>query len=403
MHLLRSGKRRIPPLLVISAVILAALAVVSCASLGGASEAEADYLYLEENERAVGGVAEAAEPMPPPAPSASREAGAVVQLQDSVPVAAPDDEEPQESEPAERLRVYSAELELVVAGVEDSRGAIIGIVERAGGYIESSGADFLVVRVPAARFDDTLLEIEETGDVRSRAVRTSDVTDQFFDLQRRLTISEASRERLLELLEDTEDPDERVALLREIRRLTEEIEQLRASLESLDQLIRFSRITVQLISRIEISAVKRQEIPFRWIASLSPLGSPTVPAREDIPVELDDSFAVFESGTTFFAEAADGTQVRAGAVENEPRGNEEFWQTALIHHLSALYRSATPLQSGRYRGVLLESKDREPFFYAVLVTAREDDLIVVELFMPDPAAREARLDGVLEALPGGDR
>lgn len=303
--------------------------------------------------------------------------------------------------PSERLRVYSASVELVVPSVEAAKDRIISIVETSGGYVESSSAGHLVVRVPAARFDELLAAIEDTGDVRSHSVSTSDVTDQFFDLQRRLRISEASRDRLLGLLEETNDADQRVSLLREIRRLTEEIEQLRASLESLSELIRYSRITVQLVPRIQETEVARQRIPFAWIAALGPLDRTTGPARQDIDIASDPSFAVFESGQTLFAEAADGTQVRAGAVTNVPRGDERFWQSALAYHLSGFYRSVTRVASGAYRGVLLESKDADPFFYLVLVHSRSEELVVVEVFFPDADAKEARMGTILSLVEGG--
>ncbi len=390
-------------------VIGAVLVLGSCFSMGGMAEsaAYADDGYIEYDEGGFGAVADSALPMV--AAERSAPAGSVpaspadMDIAQTTGGAMPAElpAEPDAEEPSERLRVYSADLDLVVANVAESRDEIIGIVETAGGYVESSRADYLVVRVPAERFDPILDAIEDTGEVRSRAVRTSDVTDQFFDLERRLRISEASRERLLQLLEQAEDPDERVAILRDIRRLTEEIEQLRSALGSLDQLIRFSRITIQLISRIQVSQIARREIPFWWIAALSPLEFTTSAAGSDILITPDESFAVFDSGPWLFAEAADGTQFRAGAVTNEPFGDEAFWQSALIYHLAPFYRSAEPAESGEYRGVLLESKDTAPFYYLVLVRSRDDDLIVVEAFFPTSDAKDSRLNDILAAIAGG--
>ncbi len=400
--------RLLAGLLVIGVVLI----LGSCFSLGGMAEsaAYADDGYIEYDEDSFGAGADGALPMaaaersaPAGSVPASPAGSGIAQTTagGALPGEPPAEPDAEESEPSERLRVYSADLDLVVASVAESRDEIIGIVETAGGYVESSRADYLVVRVPAERFDPILEAIEETGEVRSRAVRTSDVTDQFFDLERRLRISEASRERLLQLLEQAEDPDERVAILRDIRRLTEEIEQLRSALGSLDQLIRFSRITIQLISRIQVSQIARQEIPFWWIAALSPLEFTTSAAGSDILITPDESFAVFDSGPWLFAEAADGTQFRAGAVTNEPFGDEEFWQSALIYHLGPFYRYAEPVESGEYRGVLLESKDTAPFYYLVLVHSRDDDLIVVEAFLPTSDAKDSRLNDILAAVAGG--
>ena len=378
------------------------LALTSCSSFGGA-EASADYEdfgYLKAGEGLASPAADSA-PRERSAPATAAALGSGPGGLADVETEAPEPGESETSEPLARLRVYSADLELSVASVAESRAAIIGMVEGAGGYVESSRADALVVRVPAAKFDAILATIETVGEVRSRAVSTADVTDQFFDIERRLRISESSRERLLRLLEETEDPEERVLILRDIRRLTEEIELLRSSLESLDQLIRFSRITITLISRIELSRIGRQEIPFWWIAALEPLGSTTWPAAADIDITPDETFAVFRTGRQLFAEAADGTQLRGGAVANEPRGSSEFWQAALAYHLAPYYRSVERIEAGGYRGVVLESKDAAPFYYLILVQPRGDEIVVAEAFIPNEEARDSRLATILAAIDGG--
>jgi len=392
-------------------VVLVLLAVVSCMSMGR-SESAAGYAYAADDEMNYAPVAPEAERGPSPTPSAAQsgleslaagEAAAATSksLADTTAETTGGTAESQEEPSTTRLRVFSADLTLIVASVEQARSDIIRTVESAGGYVESSQADFLVVRVPAERFDPILGRIESVGDVRSRQVRTADVTDQFYDLDRRLQISQASRDRLLELLEQTEDPDERVQILRDIRRLTEEIEQLRSSLESLQQLISFSRITVRLISRIQVSSIGQMQIPFPWIRALTPVGVSTRSAEADIEIVPGDEFAVFETGRFVFAEAADGTQIRAGAVTNEPRGDAAFWQRALLFNLSPLYRHAEPVEAGEYRGVLLESRDTRPFSYLILTQDRGNELVVVEVFFPEPPALERRYDQVIQSIAEG--
>ena len=124
-------------------------------------------------------------------------------------------------------------------------------------------------------------------------------------------------------------------------------------------------------------------------------------AAADIPITPDESFAVFSTGRSLFAEAADGTQFRAGAVANEPAGDEEFWQSALSYHLGPYYREVVQTTAGDYRGVLLESKDADPFYYLVVVHQREDELIVVEAFLPTRTARDARLGSIRASIAGG--
>lgn len=402
--MVRSGRPR-TALLSVTTVLLALLAsalLAGCYGMGGARESAGYYGPAVEETMIAGAPPSAERAAPADRVSGSRSEPAIADLTaPGEPSPLTEAPSPGES-PRVRLRVFSADLELVVASVEQSRSQIIAVVEAAGGYVESSREDFLVVRVPAESFDATLESIESAGDVRSRFVSTADVTDQYADLEARLRIAETSRERLLQLLERTEDADERVAILREIRRLTEEIERLRSALESLSQLVRYSRITVQLISRIQMSQVSRSQIPFPWIAYLAPLDATTREASEKITVALADSFAVFSVGKYLHAEAADGTVVRAGAVTNDPAGNESFWQSALAYHLGPYYQSTRPVAAGPFRGVLLESKDTSPFFYLVMAQSRGTELIVMEVFFPDESARDRRLPGILDAAGGAE-
>jgi len=297
-----------------------------------------------------------------------------------------------------RLRVYTADLELSVVSVQQARQEIMILVEGAGGYIESSSENALVVRVPAADFQAILDSIESLGEIIARSVQTADVTDQYLDLGRRLEIAEASRDRLYALLERAREPDERVSILRDIRRLTEEIEQLRSSLDSLSRLIAYSRITVQLRARIDTNTSVRRRIPFAWIGALDPLTTTVGAADARVRIALPPEFAVFRSGTQVRAESADGVRVRVGGRANEPVGDASFWQDALAYHLGPLYRSAERVDLGEFKGVMLESKDSDPHFYLVVVAPRRNELIVAEAFFPNGASRLAVGDAVTAAL-----
>ncbi len=304
----------------------------------------------------------------------------------------------QAPQPQERLRVFAADLELVVSAVDRARTRILTLVEQLGGYVESSTNDYLMLRVPKDSFDRALAEIQEEGEVRSRSVRTADVTEQFADLERRLQIAQAARTRLYELLEETEDTDERVKIVQEIRRLTEQIERLQATRDSLSSLIEYSRITVRLVARIAAQEVSRADIPFRWIANLDPVYQSVGEARRPFELAVPADFAVFTHGKQVQAEAADGTRLRAGAVKNEPAGDTEFWSSALVFHLSDFYASAGPVDTGTFAGALFRSKDVPAYYYLVAVRAADQDLEVVEAFFPDETTKDNRLESLIGML-----
>ncbi len=370
--------------------VLGALLVTGCAGFAGYAPTPADHEVsndaYEQADR------------PVPSPESRPRTAAAPMMESAVPARLPDRPD---VPPAERLRVYSGNLELSVGRIEAARRAIIDYVVGIGGHVERSQDDMVVVRVPAARFSDAMNRIEREGAVLGRAIETADVTDQYTDLERRLEIAVRSRERLYELLERSEEASERVDILREIRRLTEEVERLRSSLASLADFVAFSRITVRLIPRIPPIGPARDRIPFPWIARLDPLRATVGPADRDLRLQSPGSFAVFESGRRIAAEAADGTRIRAGGRTNDPAGDADFWAEALRLHLQPFYASAEPITVRAFRGVLLESRDTIPHSYLVLVAPRADELIVVEGYFPTAEARDEFLPDIIAMIERG--
>ncbi len=308
--------------------------------------------------------------------------------------------EPGQEPSQARKRVYSGFGRLLVDDPQESKKRIAAIAVGAGGYVEASYELRILVRVPAARFEELFQQILDLGEVLNKAVQTQDVTEEFTDLQARIRVAEKTRERLYALLERTDNVEQRLKILREIRRLTEEIEKIRLTLDLLERRVAFSRLSVELVPRLEQEQARRREIPFPWIAGLNPIRPTLGELRGRLELSLGEEFAVFEGQRIFLAESPEGTQVRAGSVPNHPRGDAAFWQKALMVHLGGLYRSARPMEIGALRAVLFTSKDRTPYSYLVGVVSGAEDLLVVEVFFPDSDAVQRRLPGVRAALEG---
>lgn len=307
---------------------------------------------------------------------------------------------PPAQNPQERKRVYEARAELLVASVERARAAIIEQAQAADGYVESSVKDTVIIRVPAARFNEVLETIQGLGEVRGRQIEATDVTDQYADISLRLKTATASRARLYVLLEQAKKAEERLAILREIRRLTEEIEQLSGSLDTLGRLIEYSRITVHLLPRIKAQQVTRSAIPFAWIAALDPLKQTTGELGKSIKITPPTDFAVFSKDRLVRAEAADGTRIRIGSVPNDPKGDTKFWETALSFHLAKYYAQTQVVSAGDFHGVAFVSRDAKPYVYAVLVAVKDDEIVVAEAYLPTEVIARERLDSLRAMLEG---
>lgn len=344
--------------------------------------------------------------------TAAKEMGAADRASDVAPAGGIEESDTTTAKPEpaeERKRIYSGYAELLVGDVEEQKKKIADIAEQSGGYVESMYESSVIVRVPAEKFHAIFARILELGEVMHRSVETMDVTEYFQDLSSRLQIAKTTRERLYRLLEKTRDVEERLRILREIKRLTEEIERIGLTLILLERQIAFSRISVDLVPRLAREESARNQIPFRWIAGLDPLYRTLELVKGKINLELSSTFAVFEQGLTFFeillqrgssfrAESFEGTRVRVGSTENKPKGDAVFWQEALSHHLSKYYRKSEKVNLGALRSVLFTSKDKEPFSYLVGVLQRDKRLVVVEVFFPNRQALDERFSEMRSAL-----
>lgn len=308
--------------------------------------------------------------------------------------------------PDQRKRIYSGYCSIRVDSVENRKVEIFSLAEETGGYVESAFSGIIVIRVPAEKFDEIFETVLGLGEVVHKSIETYDVTEYFRDLSVRLEIAEKTRDRLYKLLEKTDDVDERVELLREIRRLTDEIERIRQNLEMIKKQISFSRITIELIPRLTGQTEDKNSIPFGWIRELDPLYVSLPRLKGRISIELEDGFAVFVKEESFRAESPEGTRVRVGTTPNEPEGDMVFWQEAIAYHLNSFYKATEELDLGRVRAVLFTSKDTKPFYYLTGVASadsgasRNKTLYIIEIFFPDTAALELRLDGIIKSLEG---
>lgn len=297
-----------------------------------------------------------------------------------------DDEVSSEESEQQRMRVYNGSTGLIVEDIEKSRRNLEELARENGGYVESSYSDYVVLRIPAESFNEVFDLVLTMGEVEYSRVETWDITDAYADISRHLNTAEETRRRLYVLLEKSTDPAERALILKEIGRLTEEIESLKQQVSLMESRVAFSRITVQLTPRIQ-SDSQRYEIPFPWIAYLDPLSPAGSQLRAHLEVDLGDDFAVFDKENIYMAENSCGVQVFVSTVDNNPRGDTEFWKKALLHHLTPFYaevlEQSVTVGDSEFVGAEFLSKDREPYKYYIGVYTEGRKIHILEIFSPE--------------------
>jgi hypothetical protein len=105
----------------------------------------------------------------------------------------------------------------------------------------------LTIRVPSTRFGDALQQLKSLeGEVQTSGVSAQDVTDQFVDLQARLTAKQAEEQRYLAILNRANTIDEILKVDASLGTVRTQIEQLTAQINSIKARTEFSTISMSI-------------------------------------------------------------------------------------------------------------------------------------------------------------
>jgi len=303
----------------------------------------------------------------------------------------------QKASPA--MVVYSGYLSLRVRRMLETVDSITAWIEAKGGYIQSLTKQVIVVRVPSEHFEAAMEEFSGLGEVLNHSINSVDVSARYTDLSARLAVSKQARERLLVLLEQVKEVQQRLRILQEIKRLSEQIETIESTLNTLRQLADFSTITVQLQPVVQGSRARQHRSPFQWIRNLQAHYASLKEGKGDFSLKLPKGFVLFEDDDLFRARAADTSTLRGAKLKNDPKGDGSFWARAIQHEMSG--RDEESLKEGESAGLIwrvYRSKDLRPRYYLLAVQTQGEQLFLIEAHFPNETAWTERGDAVIQSL-----
>ncbi len=173
----------------------------------------------------------------------------------------------QPSEPTtnnqERVILKSATLQLVVDAADTSLSSIAAMAEEMGGWVVSSttstvrtadGQDVaqgsITIRVPANKLDSALSQIKSgAGTVESENITGQDVTQQYVDLNSRLTNLEAAEAQLRAIMDHATKTEDVLNVYNQLVNTRGEIETIRGQLQYYQESAAYSSISVTLIPK----------------------------------------------------------------------------------------------------------------------------------------------------------
>jgi hypothetical protein len=149
------------------------------------------------------------------------------------------------------------EIEVKNGEFQNAFAQALLIADRYGGYVVSSSSQAsgeegslksgtIAIRVPSASFDNALSDAAKIGELKNRQVQTQDVTEEYVDLQARITNSKAHVQAVLALLAKAKTVDEILQVQQVLTAAQQELEQLMGRQRFLDEHTSYSTVTMSI-------------------------------------------------------------------------------------------------------------------------------------------------------------
>jgi Domain of unknown function (DUF4349) len=176
---------------------------------------------------------------------------------------------------ADRMIVYNVNLRIEVADTDKAVNDITAIATQYKGYVAASNLSrdpqgqmqgTITLRIPAESLDAAQQQIEAAGlKVLSRNKNSNDVTDQYTDLNARMTNLVATRDELRQLLDSVREKSNKaediLAVYNQLTSIQGQIEQLKGQMNLLERTTALATITIALVPHQEIQIVE----PETWM------------------------------------------------------------------------------------------------------------------------------------------
>jgi hypothetical protein len=163
----------------------------------------------------------------------------------------------------DRRVIRNADLQLEADDTRAALDRIVALTESAGGFVanamvhpvanpEDQPTASVTLRIPSAELTRVMSEIRESVQkVVSESQSADDVTEQFIDLEARLTNLEALEVELRALLTEVRqqpdaDPDKLLHIFNEVAAVRGQIEQIQGQLEYLENVVDLATLTIAL-------------------------------------------------------------------------------------------------------------------------------------------------------------
>lgn len=290
-------------------------------------------------------------------------------------------EPPPNAKPQQRMVNYNGEIHLQSAEPE---AVIDTVVQRAvakGGSVNVRRNGFVSLQIPIAEFKPFFEYILTLGRITDKNIFANDITEAFTDNAERLRIAENTLARFQELLAQAKTELEKLTLLKEIQKLSEQIEQMKLTEKELLKKAQFSTITLWA-----------SNIPTHWVRPLKLLAFVWLDFLPEMEcthikdgIEINASKDFIQNKEEYCFASALNSELLAFERENDPQGTPDFWKDAMMEYFKNQY---SVQKEDSY--IRLQTFEPEPriIYISILKSSTEKKLKIAIAKFPNKEAED---------------
>ena len=237
--------------------------------------------------------------------------------------------------------IYNATLGLRVDRVSVVQAKAKAVAEEYGGYIGDSSPGMMQIRVPAEQFEPAFDALAALGSVTQRIIKAEEASERVVDLESRLKSLHSLRDRLIVMVDQSENIKHALEVQRELAKVIDQIELINGRLRLTKQQIAYATIDLT-ISPTPAEQRLTPGIPIAWVRDLGDVFRQrsvvdvTAPRRlrDGVTVDLPDGFIrYYQENHVTQAIDANGVRLRVRRHTNFEGGSGKFWEQLITRSL----------------------------------------------------------------------
>lgn len=154
----------------------------------------------------------------------------------------------QSTQPLNRKIIFNGTISLEVESLEQTQAAVQKWVRDFGGYISQSYMDGtsanFTTRIPSSSFDIAMEQASSFGKILYKNIESTDVTDEFYDLQTRIETKKVLVERLQSYLKNANSVKDMMEIETRVNEVTSDLETMQGQMNRLARKIDFATVTI---------------------------------------------------------------------------------------------------------------------------------------------------------------